>query len=199
MSNFYNPQQRDLSISRRPNNRRNDDWIRNLLLRAKVGRVSSLWQSEDGRTWPFITPLAFIYRPEQHDIIYHTNLVGRLRTNTEQGHPTAFETSEIGQFLPSNSPLELTVQYRSVMAFGTSQLIKDQDEARQALTSLSERIFEQLTVGQQMRPISAEDLARTSVYCLAIEHWSGKENWAEQALQDDSWPALESLAGVNNC
>lgn len=190
MIDFYNPQKRDPSLSRRPQNRRDDDWIKELLMRLPVGRIASIWQAEDGSAFPFITPLAFAYRPERHDIVYHTNIVGRLRANVGQGHPTTFEASEIGCLLPSNSPLELSVQYRSVIVFGTAHLILDPDEKREALTTLSERVFPGLVVGRDTRPITPEDLARTSVYSLEIVRWSGKENWAAQADQEENWPPL---------
>lgn len=190
MSDFYNPGQRDMSLSRRPKNRRDDDWIAELLARVPIGRVATLWQSEDGKAFPFITPLAFVYRPEQHDIIYHTNITGRLRANTEQGHAATFEASEIGCLLPSNSPLELSVQYRSVIAFGTAKIISDPEQAKEALTLLSEHIFPGLKIGQETRPIQPSDLARTSVYSLKIERWSGKENWQAAADQEEDWPAL---------
>ncbi|SMB90874.1 pyridoxamine 5'-phosphate oxidase family protein [Deinococcus hopiensis] len=192
MTDFYDPRTRDLSLSRRPQNRRDDVWIRALLARLTVGRVGTVWTGEDGGAWPFVTPLAFAYRPETHDIVYHTNVVGRLRANTDQNAPsrTVFEASEIGHLLPSNDPLELTVQYRSVMAFGTARVLTDREEAREALRVLSERAFPGLRVGESTRPIRDADLIRTTVYSLAVERWSGKENWAEAAAQTEAWPVL---------
>lgn len=55
---------------------------------------------------------------------------------------------------------------------------------------LSERVFPDLRIGEQTRPISDSDLARTSVYSLGIERWSNKENWALAAEQTEGWPAL---------
>ncbi|GGK23153.1 NimA [Deinococcus malanensis] len=190
MSSHYDPRRRDPSVSRRPQNRQEEAWIEALLLRGRIGRVATLWQGEDGQAFPFITPLAYAYRPQEHDIVYHTNIVGRLRANTVQGHPATFEVSETGSFLPSNSPLELTVQYRSVIAFGTARLLTDPAQMRAALSVLCVRAFPDLRPGQEMRPILDSDLARTSVYSLAVERWSGKENWTETALQDESWPPL---------
>lgn len=190
MSDFYDPRQRDPALSRRPQNRRDDAWIRALLARATVGRVATVWAGEDGEVFPFITPLAFAYRPETHDLVYHTNVVGRLRANTGRGHRATFEASEIGALLPSNDPLELSVQYRSVIAFGTARLLTDPKEAREALRVLSEWVFPGLTVGRDTRPISDADLVRTAVYALAVERWSGKENWAGAAAQTPEWPAL---------
>lgn len=192
MTDFYDPRTRDASLSRRPQNRRDDAWIRALLARLTVGRIATVWTGEDGGAWPFVTPLAFAYRPGTHDLVYHTNVVGRLRANTERNVPAraVFEASEIGALLPSNDPLELSVQYRSVVAFGTARVLSDRGEAREALRVLSERAFPGLKVGTDTRPIEDADLARTTVYSLCIERWSGKENWAEAAAQTGDWPAL---------
>ncbi|PNY80400.1 pyridoxamine 5'-phosphate oxidase family protein [Deinococcus koreensis] len=190
MMNPYDPAVRDPSLSRRPQNRRDDAWIEALLLRVPLGRVATVWQGEDGTPVPFITPLAFAYRPERRDLVYHTNVVGRLWANTGQGHPATFEVSEIGSLLPSTSPLELSVQYRSVIVFGRARLLTALEEKREAMTILSERVFPDLTIGRETRPILDSDLARTSVYSLHIERWSGKENWVDAAIQDECWPSL---------
>ena len=186
---YYDPRTRSPATSRRPLNRRDDEWIRALLGRLKLCRISTLWLGEDGEAFPFINPTSFVYRPGTHDIVYHSNLAGRLRANTENSARATFEASEIGRFLPSNDPLEFSVQYRSVVAFGVSRLLAG-EEARQALYTLCAQVFPHIRPGAEMQPISDEQLARTSVYALQIDRWSGKENWAERAEQTLDWPAL---------
>ena len=188
---YYDPRSRNPATSRRPLNRRDDEWIRALLSRLHICRISTLWVGEDGEAFPFINPTSFVYRPETHDIIYHSNIAGRLRANTENAARTTFEASEMGRFLPSNDPLELSVQYRSVVAFGKSRLLNN-EEARQALYTLCAHVFPELRPGQEMQEVTGEQLSRTSVYSLAVERWSGKENWEAQALQSADWPALDT-------
>lgn len=186
---YYDPRTRNPATSRRPLNRRGDDWIRALLARLQLCRISTLWVGEDGEAFPFINPTSFVYRPGMHDIIYHSNLAGRLRANTENSARATFEASEFGRFLPSNDPLEFSVQYRSVVAFGEARLLVG-EAARQALYTLCAHIFPGVRPGVEMQPITDEQLARTSVYSLKVERWSGKENWAEKAEQTPDWPAL---------
>jgi nitroimidazol reductase NimA-like FMN-containing flavoprotein (pyridoxamine 5'-phosphate oxidase superfamily) len=62
--------------------------------------------------------------------------VGRVRANIERHDRVCFEASEAGRFLPSNVALEFSVQYASVVAFGTARIIKDSEEKRRALYSL---------------------------------------------------------------
>ncbi|WP_424949489.1 pyridoxamine 5'-phosphate oxidase family protein [Deinococcus sp.] len=185
---YYDPALRPPTISRRPGNRRDDAWIRALLTRLQVCRIATRWDDQ-----PFINPTTFVYRPDIHDIVFHSNLAGRIRANAErageQDEQVCFEASEFGRLLPSNHPLELSVQYRSVIAFGRVALLEGQ-AAREALETLCAKMFPALRLGREMQPISDDDLARTSVYSLKVREWSGKENWQERAEQTEEWPPL---------
>jgi len=82
------------------------------------------------------------------------------------------------------------LQYESVIAFGTIRVLAEPEEKRRALYGMIAKYFPAMTPGQEYRPITDEELAQTSVYAIAIESWSGKRNWVEQAVQSEDWPAL---------
>ena len=188
---YYDPARRSPSVSRRPGNRRSDEWVVGLLTRLQVCRIATRWDE-----WTFINPTTFVYRPATHDIVFHSNLAGRMRANAERagdlGEQVCFEASEFGRLLASNDPLELSMQYRSVIVFGPVSLLEGA-AARRGLEDLSGKMFPALRPGMHMRPITDDDLARTSVYSLKVGEWSGKENWQEQATQTEDWPALSDL------
>ena len=119
-----------------------------------------------------------------------SSISGRLRWNLEHQPRAGFTASEYGQLLPSNAALEVSLQYRSVMVFGTAQIVTDDDEKRRALDGMLAKYFPQLRPGHELRPITDRELQRTSVYALLVESWSGKENWSEAAEQTTDWPAL---------
>lgn len=171
---------------RLPEYARDDAWIRAFLHRAQICRVATRWDEQ-----PFITPTTFCYDEKRHEIYFHSNVVGRLRANVERHSQVCFETSERGEFLPSNVALEFSVQYAGVMAFGPARILQDDGEKRRALYGLLKKYFPAMTPGQEYRPITDEELAETSVYAISIQSWSGKKNWAEQAVQSDEWPPLE--------
>ncbi len=93
--------------------------------------------------------------------------------------------------LPSNVALEFSLQYRSVVVFGTTRLVSDPQEARRVLYGLIKKYFPLMTPGQEFREITDKELRATSVYALQIEEWSGKENWKDRADQSKEWPPLE--------
>ena len=112
------------AYQRVPKYKRDDDWIRTFLRTAQVGHIAS---SRDGQ--PFINPSIFWFDEEHHQIVFHSNITGRVRSNLESSPRVCFEASEMGHLLPSNIALEFSLQYRSVIVFGTARLVTDPVEA----------------------------------------------------------------------
>lgn len=183
---YYDPQQHSPARQRRPANRRDDAWITALLKRGEIAHIATRWDEQ-----LFQTPTSFWYDADNHTVIFHSNIAGRVRANIERHPGVCLEVSEYGRFLASNDPLEASVQYRSVVVFGTARVLVDPEARRRALAGLLGKYFPQLELGREIMPIGDAALARTSVYAVAIDSWSGKENWAETADQTDAWPTLE--------
>jgi len=171
---------------RLPEYERGDQWIRTFLHNARVGHVAS---SRDGQ--PFINPSTFWLDEENHQIVFHSNITGRVRSNIERNPKVSFEASELGKVLPSNVALEFSLQFRSVVVFGTARLITDPIEARRVLYGLIQKYFPRMQAGREYREITDKELKRTSVYAIEIEEWSGKENWKDRADQSDEWTPLD--------
>ena len=174
------------SFQRRPHLTRDDEWIRAYIKEAKVGHVATSFNGQ-----PFLTPTTFWYDEVNHQIIFHSNVAGRIRSNIEANPKVSLEASELGKLLPSNVALEFSLQFRSVIIFGTAHIISDPVEGRKMLYGLISKYFPKMTAGREYREITDKELRATSIYAIKIEAWSGKENWEERADQSDEWPALE--------
>lgn len=174
------------AFQRLPEYRRDDEWIRAFLRDAKVGHIASAQDDQ-----PFLNPTTFWFDEVNHQIIFHSNIAGRIRSNIENNSRVAFEASELGKMLPSNVALEFSLQFRSVLIFGTARILKDPDEIRRVMYGLIRKYFPNMTAGKEFRAITDKELKRTSVYAIQIEEWSGKENWKDRADQSDEWPALD--------
>lgn len=185
MAKDYNLTATPANEGRRPKYAQDEDWIRNFLGRVKVGHIATRWDEQ-----PFITPTNFWYDPARHEIYFHSNIVGRLRANLERHPQVCFEACEAGELLPSNVALEFSQQYESVIAFGKIRIVQDEEEQRLALYGLIEKYFPEMQPGVHYRPITDQELKRTSVYAMTIESWSGKRNWKERAVQSEEWPPL---------
>ena len=184
----YNPNNRQINHSRRPKLDMDDEWNAKFLNKIKVGHIST----RDGNQ-PFINPTSFWYSKEDHEIYFHSNAVGRMRFNAENNPETCFECYRSGRLLPSNLALEVSFQYECVIAFGRIRVIEDIDEKRDVLNELLQKFFGEMKSGEDYRPITNNELKRTSVYGIKIESWSGIRNWEERADQaeDNEWPDLD--------
>ena len=185
----YNPNNRPINQSRRPKLDMDDEWNAKFLNKIRVGHIST----RDGNQ-PFINPTSFWYSKEDHEIYFHSNAVGRMRFNAENNPETCFECYRSGRLLPSNLALEVSFQYECVIAFGRIRVIKGIDEKRDVLNELLQKYFGEMRSGEDYRPITDNELKRTSVYGIKIESWSGIRNWEERADQaeNNEWPDLDS-------
>ena len=170
------------AFQRLPEYQREDEWIRAFLRESKVGHIASARDEQ-----PFLNPTTFWFDEENHQIIFHSNITGRIRSNIEANPKVCFESSELGRLLPSNVALEFSLQFRSVVVFGTARLITEAGEARRVLYGLIHKYFPKMTPGHEFRAMTEKELKRTSVYAIQIEQWSGKENWKNRADQSDEW------------
>lgn len=174
-----------IANQRLPEYQRDDEWIRVLLRRGQVAHIASRWDDQ-----PFVMPSTFLYDESGHRLIFHSNISGRIRANLEHHPRVCIEVSELGKLLPSNIALEFSLQYRSVLVFGTTHILEDLNEKRELLHKLIAKYFSGMELEKDHRPATDKELVRTSVYEVNIESWSGKENWKDHADQSDEWPAL---------
>ena len=145
-------------------------WIRAMLHRVPFGTLATV---HDGQ--PFINTNLFAFDEAANVIYMHTANVGRTRANVEADERVCFSVSKMGRLLPADTALEFSVEYAGVVVFGRAAIVDDQEEARHALQLLLDKYFAHLRPGQDYRPITLEELARTAVYRISIEHWSGKK------------------------
>lgn len=174
------------AFQRLPEYQRDEEWIRAFLRTAQVAHIASV---RDGQ--PFINPTTFWFDEENHQILFHSNIAGRVRSNLDANPRVCLETSELGKLLPSNVALEFSLQYRSAIVFGRVHLVPQPEEARRALYGLIGKYFPDMGPGREYREITDKELRATSVYALKIDEWSGKENWKDYADQSQEWPRLE--------
>ena len=184
----HDPSETPFNKQRRSQNAMDDNWIINFLNKVQIGHIVTRWDNQ-----PFINPSTFWYNSIRHEIYFHSNAVGRVRANSEMHTETCFETYRSGRLLPSNIPLEKSMQYESVVAFGKIRVVEDFDAKREYLQGLLDKYFGEMESGKDYRPITEDELERTSVYAIAIDSWSGKQNWKDRADQGgtDEWPPLD--------
>ena len=169
-----------------------DAWIIDYLREAQTCTISTSWDD-----MPFNNVTLFWYDEDTHRVIFHSNIMGRVRANIERNPKVCISCFDMGKLLPSNAALEFSVQYQAVVIFGEAEIIEEPEPARAALYSLIDKYFPKMKPGAEYRPITDAELRQTSVYSVEISSWSGKVNANDQTDQIEDWPPLsaEILAG----
>jgi uncharacterized protein len=165
------------AVRRRDRAVTDEAWIRAFLRAAPYGALATV---HDGR--PFLNSNLFVYDEARHAVYLHTARVGRTAANVEaagaEGAPVCFSAFKMGRLLPADTALEFSVEYEGVVAFGKGEVVKDPDEARDALHLLLDKYAPHLQRDRDYRGVTAAELKRTAVYRIAIESWSGKRKEA---------------------
>jgi hypothetical protein len=164
-----------LRIPRRRDRGKEEAWIRGFLEAAPFGFLAV----PDGDGPPHLNSNLFVHDPEQRCLYLHTARTGRLRDLMEDERRVSFSVAVMGRMLPADEALEFSVEYAGVVVTGTGRVVEDADEQHRALQALLDRYAPHLEAGVDYRPPVPEELARTAVYRVDIETWSGKEKAAE--------------------
>ncbi|PAP75331.1 pyridoxamine 5'-phosphate oxidase family protein [Rubrivirga marina] len=177
-------------LRRRDRGAPDDAWIRERLRAAAVGTLATV---RDGQ--PFLNANLFAYEEAVDGlgtIWLHTAHVGRTAANVALGAPApvCFSVFEMGRMLPASRALEFSVEYAGVVAFGSGLVVEDAAAQRHGLALIMAKYAAHLQPETDYEPPTDADLARTSVFRVEIESWSGKT----KAAPDDvpgayRWPA----------
>ena len=141
---------------------------------------------------PFLNSNLFVYDEAAHAIYLHTARVSRTRANVQLDERVCFTATELGHLLPASAALEFSVEYASVVAFGTCALVTERAEANLWLQLLLDKYAPQLRPGVDYRPPIDEEIRRTTVYRMQIESWSGKRKQVAADFPGAFWYAGET-------
>jgi len=161
---------------RRKDRGKDEAWIRAYLRAATWGFTASV--GEDGQ--PYLHANLFAFDEERHCLWLHTNRTGRFRSSVDACEKVVFSAAGMGRMLPALTALEFSVEYASVVVFGTGRVVEDAEEATRGLRLLLERCAPHLRYGEDYREVTPEELKRTAVYRVDIEAWSGKQKEAAE-------------------
>lgn len=147
------------------------DWIRAFLRQARFGVIATECEGQ-----PFATPVTYVYDEASHALYFHTSPAGRLSTNLAANPHCCFNVSQAGPLIGSDTAASFDIAYESVTVFGQAESLKAEAEKVAALRLLVVRYFPDFPQDESIPLASTETLARTAVYRLPIEAWSGKRN-----------------------
>ena len=140
---------------------------------------------------PYVTPTIHWRRGRR--LFWHGSSANRMIRTVATGMPVCVTVSLIDGYVLGRSGFHHSVNYRSVMAFGTASLIEDAEAKDAALRDMMEDLFPGRW--DEIRGILPKELKATSVVTMEIEEASAKAR-SGQPIDDEEDYALSCWAGV---
>lgn len=135
---------------------------------------------------PYVVPMALGRSGKQ--LLLHGSIVSRLLKNLADGASCCVTVTHLDGLVLARSAFHSSMNYRSLMVFGTARLVDDPEEKRQGLDAL----VEHLAPGRmaELRESTRKELNATSLLSLPLETFSIKSRTGppSDATSDISTP-----------
>jgi uncharacterized protein len=139
--------------------------IYDILDAALVGHIAYVI---DGQ--PYCTPTGFW---REGDCLYwHGSSASRMIRNQSAGTPVCLTATHLDALVLARSGFHHSVNYRSVMAFGTARIVDDPAEKLRLMDSFVDRIYPGRS--SDIRPPTTQEVKATSFVAMPIDQASGK-------------------------
>ncbi|WP_428541868.1 pyridoxamine 5'-phosphate oxidase family protein [Rhodopila sp.] len=119
---------------------------------------------------PFCTPTGF-WR-EDDKLYWHGSSASRMIRSQSAGVPVCVTVTHFDAIVLARSGFHHSVNYRSVMAFGTARMVDDQEEKRRLMDRFVDRLFPGRS--GEIRPPTKQEMKATSFVVMPIDQASGK-------------------------
>jgi nitroimidazol reductase NimA-like FMN-containing flavoprotein (pyridoxamine 5'-phosphate oxidase superfamily) len=131
-------------------------------------RICHVGFTLDGQ--PYVVPMA-LGRDGDH-ILLHGSVVSRLMVNLADGLPCCVTVTHLDGLVLARSSFNSSMNYRSLMVFGTATLVSDEAGKKRGLDIL----VEHLAPGRlaDLRPSTRRELNATTLLALPLETFSIK-------------------------
>ena len=138
--------------------------IEELLSRALAGRLGTCRDDQ-----PYVVPVCFAYYKSR--IYFHCAPKGRKMENMKANPRVCFQIDE-HRFVPSSTPCNFTMHYRSVLMFGRVRFLTDPKEKLKILKILVDKY----NSTKLAKPLDEAMTYQVEVGEITIEEISGKKN-----------------------
>ena len=140
---------------------------------------------------PFVIPT--LYGREGDRLYLHGSAVSRMLTRLAGGVPACVTVTLVDGLVLARSAFHHSMNYRSVVAFGTARAIPDPEEKTRALRIISDHLLSGRW--QDVRPPTARELKATSVVEFVVNEASAKVREGPP-VDDEKDYTLHVWAGV---
>lgn len=120
--------------------------------------------------YPVVIPT--IYGRKDRHLYIHGATTSRMLVDLQKGVEMSLCVTLVDGLVLARSGFNHSLNYRSVVVFGTAHLVSDPVEKEAALEVVSEQILKDRW--QEVRPIKAKEMKATSVLKISLEEASAK-------------------------
>ena len=140
---------------------------------------------------PFVIPTS--YARVDDELFIHGSAASRMLRNLSEGIPVCVTVTLVDGLVLARSAFHHSINYRSVVVFGTAQLVTDEQAKFDALKAFTEHVIP----GRwpEIREPNAQELKGTTVLALPLQEASAKIRTGPP-IDDDEDMALPVWAGV---
>lgn len=158
-----------------------------------AGYVCCVGYVYDGK--PYVTPTAY-WRQGDH-VYWHGAGASRMLRTLAQGAEVCLTTTQVDGLVLARSAFHHSLNYRSVMLFGTAEAIEEERAKTRALEEFVERLFPGRW--RELRPATRQELQATAVLRLPISEASAKVRTGPPKDDDDdcAWPVWAGVLPVH--
>lgn len=151
--------------------------IEEILAIAMVGRLGTC-----AHGIPYIIPVNFTYDKETSGIFLHCANEGRKLDNIRANRNVCFEVEDVKNIIVKQPTCGSSVAYRSVIVFGSIEILTDREAKDKALQRLADKYAPQ----NPKVPFTEAMLNRTNVLKIEIEKMTGKRSPAKPVITGPS-------------
>ena len=159
------------------------------------GVVAHVGFVDDGM--PYVIPLSYHYDKASPESIYlHGSIRSRAMKVLTSGAPVCVTVTLTDGLVYSRKAMNHSMNYRSVVLFGTGRDITEEAEKFDLFDSMVQRYFPGRMVGTDYNTPPPADLGVTTLVEVVIEEWNGKRRIGPPTGPDDDDPTALGSAGV---
>jgi uncharacterized protein len=146
---------------------------------------------------PYVLPFSYHYDPQIPDRLYlHGSVASHTLQHLATGAPVCVEVTMVDGLVFSKSAKYHSMNYRSVVCFGTSNIVSDPSEKNRIFERAIRRYFPGRTEGEHYTSATLVHLRQTTLLEIRIEEWSAKTRTGGPKGPQDADPNATGTAGV---
>jgi len=143
---------------------------------------------------PFVTPTSF-WR-EGRKLYWHGSAASRMIRAQGSGLPVCVTVTHMDGLVLARSGIAHSMNYRSVMAFGTARMVEGLEARREAMSAFIDRLYPDRSA--ELRPALDQEIKQIGLVEMTIEEASAKSRsgGVNRIAHDEGWDAWSGVIPI---